>query len=213
MDKIICIGKNYLDHAKELGDAVPERPVLFLKPPSVLRAARTNGERLALRIPPGYEDIHHECEIVLRLSRGGYRLSLADATAAISDVTLGLDMTLRDLQTKLKKQGHPWETSKAFLDSATVGPWVPVAKFPDFTEENFTFSLDGQVKQQGLGREMRFGPGECVAMVSEHFQLVPGDIIFTGTPAGVGPVRAGQIAELSWGNRVRYSVSWTPFSR
>lgn len=212
MDKIVCVGKNYLEHAKELGDAVPERPVLFIKPPSVLRTARANGERLSLRIPPGTSEVHHECEIVLRLNRDGYRMSLEEARAAIGEVTLGLDMTLRDVQGRLKKQGHPWEISKTFLDSAVIGPWVAVGEFRDYLEEPFRFSVDSVVKQNARGSEMGMKPDECVAYISEHFPLKAGDLIFTGTPAGVGPVRAGQSAELSWGEHVRYRVSWAAYS-
>lgn len=212
MDKIVCVGKNYLEHAKELGDAVPERPVLFIKPPSVLRAARANGERLALRIPPEASEVHHECEIVLRLNRDGYRMSRDEARGAISEVTLGLDMTLRDVQARLKKQGQPWEVSKTFLDSAVVGPWVAAKDFSGYLDERFTFTLDGVAKQQACGREMGMKPDECVAYISEFFPLKAGDLIFTGTPAGVGPVRAGQVAALAWGDRVRFEVSWAPYS-
>src|ERR1700722_8471836 len=98
MDKIVCVGKNYLEHAKELGDAVPDRPVLFIKPPSVLRAARKGGERLQLKIPPGSTEVHYECEIVIRMNRDGFCMTREEAKASIGDVTLGLDLTLRDVQ-------------------------------------------------------------------------------------------------------------------
>lgn len=212
MDKIICVGKNYLEHAKELGDAVPERPVLFLKPPSVLRAASKPGERLRLRLPPGATEVHHECEIVLLISRDGYRMSVAEARAAIGAVSLGLDMTLRDVQTRLKKQGHPWEVSKAFLDAAVVGPWIDVKGFEGYLNERFSLTVDGLLKQSACGREMSLKPEECVAYASEHFQLKAGDLVFTGTPAGVGPVRPGQTAELVWGERLRYAASWETYS-
>jgi 2-keto-4-pentenoate hydratase/2-oxohepta-3-ene-1,7-dioic acid hydratase in catechol pathway len=211
IDKIVCVGKNYVEHAKELGDAVPEKPVLFLKPPSALREASGSGEPLKLRIPPAAGELHHECEIVLRIDRDGYRMSVAEAQASISHVTLGLDMTLRERQTKLKKAGHPWEISKAFLDSAAIGPWVAVSEFAGYLDERFTFSVDGKVRQSGLGREMSLGPAECVAYASEHFSLKRGDLIFTGTPAGVGPVEAGQVGELKWGP-VNYRVEWVQWS-
>jgi 2-keto-4-pentenoate hydratase/2-oxohepta-3-ene-1,7-dioic acid hydratase in catechol pathway len=216
MDKIICVGKNYSEHVKEMarlqGDSPVAKPVLFIKPPSVLRVAPVQGSRLELRIPPDAGELHHECEIVLRISQDGYRLSLEQAAAAISDVTLGLDMTLRDRQAALKKLGQPWEISKTFLDSAAIGPWVSVREFPEYLGEEFTFTLDGVLKQRGRGSEMGMSPIECVAYLSEHFPLKAGDLVFTGTPAGVGPVKAGQVGELKWGDRVRYSVKWEPYA-
>ena len=211
MDKIVCIGKNYAEHAKESGDAIPDKPVLFLKPPSVLRSVTRTGELLVLRVPPDSGEVHHECEIVLKLNRDGYRMSVEEARAAIGEVTLGLDMTLRERQAKLKKQGHPWEVSKAFLDSAAVGPWMPVNAFPDWMKTQFTFTLGGVLKQSGMAQQMTLSPAECIAYASEHFPLKAGDLIFTGTPAGVGPVALGQKAELEWGS-IRYSVEWRPYS-
>lgn len=225
-DKIICVGKNYLDHARELGDAVPELPVLFLKPPSALRhASPRSSQPTSLTIPAGRGEIHHECEIVVRVGgfggigdrhfasatpsrRAGYKLTRQEAEAAITHVTLGLDMTLRDLQTKLKKAGHPWETSKAFLDSAVVGDWIERSAFNDYLETPFELRINGTVRQTGCGHDMRLSPTECVAYASEHFPLRDGDLIFTGTPAGVGPVRPGQTGELVWGGRLHAHVRW-----
>ena len=210
MDKIVCVGKNYAEHAKELGDAVPDKPVLFIKPPSALKVAAQKGERVSLRIPPETGALHHECEIVLKISRDGYRMSLGEAQTAICEVTLGLDMTLRDLQAKLKKQGHPWEVSKAFLDSAVVGPWIKTADFGQYLDTFFKLSLDGNLKQTGRASQMTLSPAECVAYISQHFPLKKGDLVFTGTPAGVGPVTAGQVAQLEWGP-IQYQVTWTDF--
>lgn len=199
MDKIICVGKNYLEHAKELGDAVPENPVLFLKPPSCLKSLQTTlDQKLAVKLPQGRGSVHPECEIVLRLNQIGQ----ADA------VTLGLDMTLRDVQTKLKKQGHPWEVSKVFQDSAVVGPWIPVGDFQSYLEEEFTFSVDGRLRQKGKGKEMRFSVEECIRSAQESFPLCPGDLLFTGTPSGVSGVEAGQVGELKWGDRLRFEVEF-----
>jgi acylpyruvate hydrolase len=217
MDKIVCVGKNYSDHVKEMaqlaGDAPPEKPVLFIKPPSVLRSAERMGDQINATLPPDSGEAHHECELVLRLNRDGYRLSLEEARLAIGEVSLGLDMTLRDTQTKLKKLGQPWEIGKVFLDSAIVGPFVPVSGFPEYLETPFEFHLDGVLKQRGFGKDMIFKPAECVAYLSEHFPLKAGDLVFTGTPSGVGPVRAGQIGRLSWGERVNFSVRWNEFQR
>jgi 2-keto-4-pentenoate hydratase/2-oxohepta-3-ene-1,7-dioic acid hydratase in catechol pathway len=199
MDKIICIGKNYLDHAKELGDAVPEKPVLFLKPPSVLVSAKQMGETLAVSLPRNRGAVHHECEIVVRINAQG----------TIDAVTLGLDMTLRNVQEQLKKNGHPWEIGKVFAGSAILGPWISLAEFPDYLERDFSFSLDGKLRQQGRGNQMRLLPKDCVSYAREFFPLCEGDVIFTGTPAGVGPVQAGQPSELRWGDHTILRVQWT----
>ena len=207
MDKIVCVGKNDLDHARELGDPVPERPVVFLKPPSILRAATSEGDPLVLGIPRDAGALHHEVEIVLRLDKGGSRLDVKEAERLIGAVTVGLDMTLRDRQAALKKAGHPWTTGKVFADAAVVGPWRRVSEFPNYLQEKFSFALDGQLRQEGFGKDMLFSPAECLAYLSECFPLCPGDVIFTGTPAGVGPVTSGQKGVLSWGP-IRYAVQW-----
>lgn len=204
MDKLICVGKNYLDHARELqsliGDSVPEMPVLFLKPPSVLRVAPPDGrDPLQVPFPPERGELHHECEIVVKLA--------ADARS-IDAVTLGLDMTLRDEQSRLKKAGHPWEISKVFAGSAILAPWIPIHLFRDYLSTPFSFSVDGQPRQQALGTEMRLSPEQCIEYAAKYFPLLPGDAIFTGTPAGVGPITAGQLGELRWGKKLRVQVRW-----
>ena len=206
MDKIVCIGKNYLDHASELGDKVPEKPVIFLKPSSILRAAVQN-EELQVVMPQNLGQLHFETEIVLRLDRGGYKLDLKDAEKCIGAVTIGLDMTLRDLQSTQKKNGHPWTTSKVFPDSAIVGPWIRVSEFPNYLEDSFTFLLNEEIRQQSVGKNMRMNPAEIISYISEFFPLTAGDLIFTGTPAGVSSVEAGQKASLRYGD-INFSVMW-----
>ncbi len=206
MDKIICVGKNYLDHALELGDAVPEKPVIFIKPSSILRAA-VEHEELELIIPQTSSSLHFETEIVLRLDRGGYKLDLKEAEKCIGAISIGLDMTLRDLQTFQKRNGHPWTTSKVFPDSAVVGPWIRLSEFPNYLEEKFTFILDDKLMQQDMGKNMRMNPIEIVSYISEFFPLVAGDLIFTGTPAGVSTVEAGQKGMLKYGD-ISFSVYW-----
>lgn len=208
MDKIVCLGKNYREHAHELGEALPEKPVVFIKPPSVLRVATQGDEEpLSLLVPPGCAELHHEVEIVLRLDKGGHRLDVKEAERLIGAVSLGLDMTQRDKQRQLKKEGHPWTISKVFPDCAVVGPWLRVSEFPEYLNEKFTLAVDGSVRQEGFGTQMEMSPAECVAYVSEFFPLHAGDLIFTGTPKGVGPVVAGNRAMLNWGP-IRYSVVW-----
>lgn len=207
MDKIICVGKNYRDHAQELGDAVPEKPVIFLKPASVLRTAQHWDETIVLSLPDEQGEIHYETEIVLLLQQGGFKLSLPAAEASIAAVTLGLDMTLRTLQTSLKKQGHPWTIAKVFPDAAVVGPWLKVNEFQDYLTTPFSFTLNGELKQHACGNIMLFKPAELVCYISQYMPLCAGDIIFTGTPAGVGKVQLGDKGCLQWQNKM-FTVQW-----
>lgn len=197
-DKIICIGKNYLEHAKELGDAVPEKPVFFLKPASCSLQSSFAEEVLDVALPKDRGSIHHECEIVLRIN----------SRFEIEAVTLGLDMTLREVQADLKKKGHPWEIAKVFSGSALLGPWIQVEAFPRFLETEFTFWLDGELKQRGQGTQMRTSALDCITEAAQNFPLRAGDVFFTGTPAGVGPVKPGQTAELKWGNDLILKLRW-----
>jgi 2-keto-4-pentenoate hydratase/2-oxohepta-3-ene-1,7-dioic acid hydratase in catechol pathway len=206
MDKIVCVGKNYIEHAKELGDAVPAKPVLFLKPPSILRQGY-QGKSLDLFLPVDRGSVHHECEIVIQLKNGGFRMSEAEASKAIGAVSVGLDMTLRDQQMALKKAGSPWTVSKVFTDSAVVGPWVPVEKFSDWAVTSFSLRVNGNPRQEGVASQMTLSPSQCLAYISEHFPLCPGDLIFTGTPKGVGPVEPGDAAVLKFGS-IEFSVLW-----
>jgi len=187
MDKIICVGKNYFDHAAEMGDPVPSDPVIFLKPPSSLLPIATS-ESVDVELPQGRGTVHFECEIVLRL----------DKNLKFSAVTLGLDLTLRDLQSTFKKWGQPWELAKVFKNSAVVGQWLPLNEFPQFLSSEFQFVLDGEVRQRGLGSNMRFKPDELLSYLTGRIPLCPGDLIFTGTPAGVGPLKDGQLGALLW---------------
>jgi 2-keto-4-pentenoate hydratase/2-oxohepta-3-ene-1,7-dioic acid hydratase in catechol pathway len=207
MDKIICLGKNYAEHAKEMGEAKPEKPVIFLKPPSVMKSASEIHEKLSAAFISEFGQVHHECEIVLRLDRGGYRMSLQEAKQAIGSLTVGLDMTLREKQSELKKKGQPWTVSKVFPDSAIVGPFIRVREFPDFCDVEFTLHVDGEKRQVGFGRDMELDPAASVAYISNFFPLVAGDLIFTGTPKGVNSIQSGQKADLVWG-KIAYSVTW-----
>ena len=209
MDKIICVGKNYREHALELGDAIPEKPVLFLKPPSVLVSIAALGDAATAPLPRDRGSVHHECEIVVRLGFGGSNLALADAERAIDAWTLGLDMTLRDVQNQLKKAGHPWEIGKVFPGSAVLGPWLTGHIAETARRQSFSLRIAGTTRQTGHEGQMTLSPAECVAYASQYFPLRPGDVIFTGTPAGVGPVAPGDEAELLWGEQLLARVRWT----
>lgn len=182
--KIICIGRNYADHAKELNNAVPEKPLWFLKPDTALLK-----DNAPFYMPDFTRDLHYECEVVLRVCKAGRHIGEAFADAYYDQFTLGIDFTARDIQDEKKKKGLPWEEAKAFDGSAVTGKWLPVSEvsFP------FTFSLEknGQPVQQGHTGDMLFSPAKIIAYVSQFVTLKTGDLIYTGTPAGVGPVAIG----------------------
>ena len=207
IDKIVCVGKNYLEHAKELGDAIPEKPVLFLKPSSILQQARFWGETLSLPFPNDDDVVHPECEIVLQLAKDGYRMSVEEACGAISHLSLGLDMTLRTRQSALKKQGHPWTTAKVFPDAAIIGPWVNYQSFPNYLETPFQLFINDELKQSAKGSDMMSNPEDLLVYISQFFPLRAGDIIFTGTPAGVTAITPNAKAKLQWG-AYWYQVIW-----
>lgn len=205
MDKIVCIGKNYHDHVLELGDTPVTQPVLFLKPPSALRQCQHWGDQL--KVPLGDNEVHYECEIVLQLRHGGYKMSLDEARNAIGAYTLGLDMTLRKEQSLLKSKGHPWTISKVFPNAAIIGPWIESDSNMEFLNSTFQFTLDNNLKQKASGNDMMYKPAELIMYASSFFQLCAGDVIFTGTPAGVGQVVKNSIGVLEISGH-KYSVEW-----
>lgn len=210
-DKVICIGKNYLEHAKELskmiGDSIPDKPVIFFKPPSVIQQTGLGGN-IKATLPMDRGQTHHECEIALRIAKDCHKISSKEAEGYFDAVTLGLDMTLRDLQAQLKKNGHPWEMAKSFKDSILLGPWIPIENFKDFAKNEFSFAINGSTKQKGVATKMTLNPFECLAYASEFFEIKKGDVLFTGTPEGVGPVQLGDKGTLTWGNHLNYTVQW-----
>lgn len=203
-DKIVCFGKNYPDHMLELGDARVEKPVIFLKPPSVLKQCTHWNETITLALT--HEETHFECELAVKLKKGGYRLSREAAEAAVGWYTLGLDMTLRQLQFRLKQASHPWAVAKVFPDAAVIGPWIEIKNLA-FLEDPFQFTLDTVVRQKSHGTEMLFNPIELVMYASQFFPLCVGDILFTGTPSGVGAVHDNARGELRIRNK-KYGVVW-----
>lgn len=207
IDKIVCVGKNYLDHALELGDAVPAKPVLFLKPASVLNQVLHWGEQVKLYFPSEDTAVQPECEIVLRVANDGFNMTIEEAREAISDVSLGLDMTLRTRQSHLKKQGHPWTIAKVFKDAAVLGPWIPYNQFGNYLETPFQLIIDGAPQQCAQGSQMMMQPEHLLVYISQFFPLKAGDIIYTGTPAGVTSISKGTSAELRWNNK-HYRVKW-----
>ncbi len=201
--RIFCIGKNYDEHVKELGEQTPGEPVVFMK--SVLSIV-SPGKTLCM--PRHGELLHHEVEVVLLIGREGRNISETEALSYISGVTLGLDLTLRDVQGRLKKAGLPWELSKSFEQSAPLGHFK--AYSPDAINlENlsFTCSVNGSLRQQGNTCEMIFPVRNLIHMLSGWWTLRPGDIIFTGTPSGVGPLELGDQMDIE--SPVAGPFSWT----
>ncbi len=189
--KIICIGRNYVAHVRELNNEVPEEPVFFMKPDSSL--LRNND---AFYIPEWTQDVHHEIELVLRISRVGKGIEKKFAHRYYDAVTLGIDFTARDVQNVLKSKGLPWEKAKAFDRAAVLSnTFVPVADFPDLQNILFRLDINGSVVQQGDSALMIFGFDEIVSYVSQFVTLKIGDLIYTGTPAGVGQVKPGDQLE------------------
>jgi len=184
--EIVCIGRNYAEHAKELGNELPTKPVLFLKPAS---AVIYSGDDI---VHPSYgNDMHHEVELLLLIRSSIKNASLEEAENAIAGYGVGLDMTLRDVQSKLKSKGHPWTLAKCFDTSAVISDFILKDDYKLALDEKITLSVNGVVKQEDTLASMIFNPAELVEYVSSVMTLEKGDLIFTGTPAGVSKVNRG----------------------
>jgi acylpyruvate hydrolase len=185
--RIFAIGRNYAEHIKELNNERPDEPVIFTKPDTAL--LRNNDP---FYYPAFSKDIHHEVELVLRISKEGKNIEEKFAHKYFDSIGIGIDFTARDLQTKAKEKGLPWDIAKGFNGSAPISDtFMPVSSFPDLSNINFKLEIDGQVKQQGNTSLMLFSVGYIIAYLSTFFTLKTGDLIFTGTPKGVGPVAVG----------------------
>jgi fumarylpyruvate hydrolase len=195
--RIYCVGRNYAEHVREMGgDATRDRPIFFMKP-----ADAVVGDGMVLSFPLATEDLHHEVELVVALERGGSRLSPEQAAKCVAGYAVGIDLTRRDLQQAAKAAGQPWDVAKGFDRSAPVGhlrlreDWQPRA-------QSLRLWVDDELRQQGNIDQMILRVPELLAALSELFELAPGDLIYTGTPAGVGPIRRGQ--------RVRAEIDGLP---
>lgn len=188
--KIICIGRNFVEHAKELGNNIPEEPVIFMKPKSALLQVHT-----PFYYPEFTNELHYEVELVLRVSKNGKYIQEKHAANYVNAVTVGIDFTARDIQDECKKNGLPWEKAKAFDNSAAVGKFIDLT--PDIQKGNINFSLlkNKEVVQKGNSGDMIFSFEKIIANISNYFSLNIGDLIFTGTPAGVGECVVGDELE------------------
>jgi len=182
--KIICIGRNYAEHARELNNPLPESPVFFMKPDSALLI---NNNPFFL--PSFSNQIHYEAEIVLKISRLGKNIAKKFAHRYYNSISVGIDFTARDLQDKCKKAGHPWEIAKAFDQSAVVNRFMAIDSIPDRNAINFRLDINGNTVQDGNTKDLIFSFDDVISYVSTFITLKTGDLIFTGTPAGVGPVK------------------------
>ena len=194
LGKIVCVGRNYAEHAKELNNPIPKQPLLFIKP-----ATAAVNVSPAFSIPQHLGECHHELEMAVLI---GNTLTNADedsALHAIAGLGLGLDLTLRDVQSKLKEKGQPWERAKAFDGSCPLSDFIPFDKHTDLQNINLRLVRNGQVQQQGNSRDMLFAVLPLLCEISNSFTLLPGDVVMTGTPAGVGPLQVGDRLEMVLG--------------
>ena len=188
--KIICVGRNFADHAKELGNDIPDEPVIFMKPKSALLQSHT-----PFYYPEFTNELHYECELVLRVCKNGKYIQERHANNYYNGIAVGIDFTARDIQDELKKKGLPWEKAKAFDNSAAIGKFIDIT--PDLNRKNINFCLykNKELVQQGNSGKMIFSFDSIVEHISNYFSLNIGDLIFTGTPAGVGECVVGDELE------------------
>lgn len=187
--KIICIGRNYAEHAKELGNEVPENPVIFMKPDTAILKKGTD-----FYIPEFSDDVHYELEVVLKMSKGGKYIQEENAAGYFNEIGLGIDFTARDLQSSLKAKGLPWELAKGFDGSAVLSEFFSKENY-DLSKLQFSLNKNSAKVQDGDTSLMIFSAEKIIAFVSQYFTLKAGDLIFTGTPAGVGKVVENDILE------------------
>jgi 2-keto-4-pentenoate hydratase/2-oxohepta-3-ene-1,7-dioic acid hydratase in catechol pathway len=200
--RVFCIGRNYAEHVQELSNAIPEKPVIFIKPATCLIGP---GEKI--HFPKHGKALHHEVEIVVKIGREGRVARDEEALSYVSGVTVGLDLTLRDVQNDLKKKGLPWEIAKAFDQSAPIGDFVPYDKSVDLNNISFGCKVNGIERQKGNSRDMIFSIPRLLVELSKIWVLHEGDLIFTGTPSGVGPLKIGDSIEIE--SNLTGAFSWS----
>ena len=198
--KLICIGRNYTEHIKELQNEKPTDPVVFLKPDTALLR---EGD---FYYPKFTSDLHFECELVVRIEKVGKHIAAEFAHKYYTHFTLGIDFTARDLQQELKEKGLPWEKSKAFDGSSVIGKWVSKSNYNNVNKISFSLLKNNQIVQSSTTEDMLWGIDEIIAYVSQYFTLKIGDIIFTGTPSGVGKVQSNDFLKGYIGEEEFFSI-------
>jgi fumarylpyruvate hydrolase len=196
VNRIYCVGRNYAEHAQEMGFTGREPPFFFMKPADAVLVV-PDGETGRMAYPPLTQNLHHEIELVVAIGTGGRNIAAADAPRHIWGYAIGLDMTRRDLQGEMKKQGRPWCIGKAFDQSAPIGPLHPKASTGELLRGAITLSVNGAQRQKGDLSDLIWSVNETIEVLSQAWTLAPGDLIFSGTPAGVGAVVAGDVMEGS----------------
>ena len=188
--KIVAVGRNYIDHAKELNNPIPDKPVIFLKPDTAV--LKDNKD---FYFPDFSKDIHYECEIIVRICNEGKHVSKKFAHKYYDAIGIGIDFTARDLQTELKSKGLPWELAKAFDHSAVISSFLPKESFADIMAIPFSLRKNEQIVQSGNTKDMIFDVDYLISFISSFITLRKGDLIYTGTPVGVGPINIGDKLE------------------
>jgi 2-keto-4-pentenoate hydratase/2-oxohepta-3-ene-1,7-dioic acid hydratase in catechol pathway len=201
LGKIVCVGRNYADHAKELGNEIPKAPLLFMKPAT----AAVELEK-PFSIPQDQGDVHHEVEIAVLISKTASKISEAEAWDYVSHVGVALDLTLRDVQSKLKEKCQPWEMAKAFDGSCPLSKWTPVENIADKNNIAIRLERNGEVKQDGNSNMMLTSIPKLIAYISQYFTLEAGDVVITGTPAGVGPLNSGDKLNATLDNQFTFET-------
>lgn len=194
--KIVCIGRNYAEHAAELGNKVPSKPLIFLKPTS---AYLQEGQG-KIRLPPNSTEIHHEVELGIVIGKAGSRIPQSSAMDHVSGYTLALDMTDRKLQGDLKSKGHPWTLAKGFDTSCPVGSYLDRSVIGDIDNVRLWLKVNGEMKQDGNTKDMIFRVPNLLSFISQYMTLEVGDLVLTGTPSGVGPVRSKDVIVAGLGD-------------
>src|SRR6185369_12585358 len=190
--KAVCIGRNYADHALELQNPIPQQPILFMKPSTALVPMTPD-----FSVPYGQGSCHHEAEIALLINRPVDRdVTPETALSYIGGIGLALDLTLRDLQDELRKKGHPWERAKAFDGACPVSPFIEINKITNVGQLGLELLVNGRLRQQGLATNMLFPLTSLLIQIAEIFTLLPGDLILTGTPSGVGQLMSGDQLQM-----------------
>lgn len=197
LGNIFCIGRNYTEHVKELRNTKPDEPVVFLKPTSSLVQAGDN-----IKLPAYSRDVHHECELVIYIKEDAVDVSEEKALNYVGGYAIGLDLTARDVQTELKSKGLPWEKAKGFPTAACVSNFITRDKVNDIQSQDFCLKVNGEIRQQGNSRDMMFSCQQIISYLSRIYGLQAGDIIYTGTPAGVAAIESGDVLELIWSEKL-----------
>jgi 2-keto-4-pentenoate hydratase/2-oxohepta-3-ene-1,7-dioic acid hydratase in catechol pathway len=199
--KIICIGRNYAEHAKEMKSEVPTEPVFFMKPETALLKDKD------FYYPEFTKDLHHEVELVLKISKNGKHIAEEFASQYYNEIGIGIDFTARDIQQKCKEKSLPWEKAKAFDNAAPIGEFVPKTKFTSLTDISFQLNINGKARQVGNTKDLIFSFEKIISYVSQFITLKTGDLIFTGTPEGVSAVHIGDVLEAFIDNRKLFHLN------